>query len=282
MLPYVFTIFGFHLPTYGLLVALAFLTALALTAKLAKRNNLDSETVLNLGIYCAMAGIAGAKLMMILVDLPEYARDPRMLFSLATLQAAGIFYGGFLAALIMAWFYMRRKHLPMLATADVLAPGIALGHSIGRLGCFAAGCCWGEHTGVPWAVTFTKPEAHDLVGVPLGIPLHPTQLYEALAEAIIFLILYRLIARPHKPGAIIGLYLVLYSTVRFFCDFFRDPQQPNPFGGPFNNAQWISLGLIAVVIAVWVSKSKLKVQQVSQVGQAVPPAKSQAKGLRHP
>ena len=121
MLPYLFTIFGFHFPTYGLLVAIAFLLALALTAKLARRNNLDSETVLNLGIYCAMAGIAGAKLMMILVDLPEYARDPRLLFSLSTLQAAGIFYGGLLAALIVAWFYMRRKHLPMLATADVLA-----------------------------------------------------------------------------------------------------------------------------------------------------------------
>jgi len=256
MLPYLFTIFGVHFPTYGLLVAIAFLLALALTAKLARRNNLDSETVLNLGIYCAMAGIAGAKLMMILVDLPEYLRDPRMLFSLSTLQAAGIFYGGLLAALIVAWFYMRRKHLPMLATADVLAPGIALGHAIGRLGCFAAGCCWGAQCSLPWAVTFTRPEAHELVGVPLGVPLHPTQLYESIAEAVIFLILYFRIAKPHRPGAIIGLYLVLYSTVRFFDDFLRDPQQPNPFGGPFNTAQWISLGLIATVMAIWLVRAK--------------------------
>src|SRR5437773_10420897 len=210
MLPYLFTIFGFRLPTYGLLVALAFLTALALTARLARQSGLDSETVLNLGIYCAMAGIGGAKLFMILVDFNDYARDPRLLFSLATLQAAGIFYGGLLAALLMAYFYMRRKQLPILATADVLAPGIALGHSIGRLGCFAAGCCWGSPSKLPWAITFTKPEAHDLVGVPLGLPLHPTQLYEAIAEAIIFLTLYRLISKPHRPGAIIGLYLVLY------------------------------------------------------------------------
>jgi phosphatidylglycerol---prolipoprotein diacylglyceryl transferase len=251
MLPYLFTIFGFHLPTYGLLVAIAFLLALALTARLARRANLDSETVLNLGIYCAMAGIGGAKLMMILVDFKDYARDPSLLFSLSTLQAAGIFYGGFLAALIMAWFYMRKKNLPLLSTADVLAPGVALGHSIGRLGCFAAGCCWGLPANLPWAVTFSKPEAHDLVGVPLGVPLHPTQLYEALAEAVIFLILYRLFTRPHQPGAVIGLYVVLYSAVRFFDDFLRDPQQPNPFGGPFNNAQWISLGLIALVLGVW-------------------------------
>ncbi len=175
MLPYLFTIFGFRLPTYGLLVALAFLTALALTARLARRSGLDSETVLNLGIYCAMAGIAGAKLFMILVDFSDYARDPRLLFSLSTLQAAGIFYGGLIAALVVAYFYMRKKQLPMLATADVLAPGIALGHSIGRLGCFAAGCCWGKQAILPWAVTFTKPEAHDLVGVPLGVPLSPAR-----------------------------------------------------------------------------------------------------------
>jgi phosphatidylglycerol:prolipoprotein diacylglycerol transferase len=80
------------------------------------------------------------------------------------------------------------------------------------------------------------------------VPLHPTQLYEALAEAVIFLILYRRFSKPHQPGAIIGLYLVLYGAVRFFDDFLRDPQQPNPFGGPFNNAQWISLGLIAMVV----------------------------------
>jgi len=256
MLPYVFTIFGFHLPTYGLLVAIAFLVALALTARLARAKGLDSELVLNLGIYCAMAGIAGAKLMMILVDFNEYANNPRLLFSLSTLQAAGIFYGGLLAALVMAFFYMRSKGLPMLATADVLAPGIALGHSIGRLGCFAAGCCWGAHTDLPWAVTFTKPEAHELVGVPLGVALHPTQLYEALAEALIFLFLYWRIRKPHQPGAIIGLYLVLYSTVRFFDDFLRDPQQPNPFGGPFNNAQWISLGLIAIVVGFWLKSRR--------------------------
>jgi len=260
MLPYLFTLFGFHLPTYGLLVALAFLTALALTARLARKNGLDSETVLNLGIYCAMAGIAGAKLMMILVDFGDYARNPGMLFSLSTLQAAGIFYGGLIVALIVAYFYMRRKHLPMLATADVLAPGLALGHAIGRLGCFAAGCCWGARTSLPWAVTFTRPEAHDLVGVPLGVPLHPTQLYEAIAEAIIFVILYFRIAKPHKPGAIIGLYLVLYAAVRFFDDFLRDPQQPNPFGGPFNNAQWISLGLIATVVVIWL-KSRRRVNR---------------------
>jgi phosphatidylglycerol:prolipoprotein diacylglycerol transferase len=256
MLPYLFTIFGFHLPTYGLLVAIAYLTALAVVARIARAQGLDSELILNLGIYCAIAGIVGAKLLMILVDFGEYARNPGLLFSLSTLQAAGIFYGGLIAALATAYVYMRRHGLPILATADVLAPGAALGHAIGRLGCFAAGCCWGAHSTAAWAVTFTRPEAHELVGVPLGIPLHPTQLYESVAEAIIFVFLYRRISKPHQPGAIVGMYLVLYSTVRFFTDFLRDPQQPNPFGGPFNNAQWISLGLIAMVVVFWLKSNR--------------------------
>src|SRR5204863_1127444 len=144
-----------------------------------------------------------------------------------------------IAALGIAIWYLRKTKLPALQAADVFAPAIAVGHGIGRIGCFMAGCCWGVQCDRAWAVTFTSPEAHDLVGVPLGVPLHPTQLYEAIAEAVIFLILYRRIAKPHRPGAIIGLYLALYATVRFFDDFLRDPQQPNPFGGPFNNAQWI-------------------------------------------
>jgi phosphatidylglycerol:prolipoprotein diacylglycerol transferase len=251
MLPYVFTIFGIHVPTYGLLVALAFLTGLAVTAKLARRSGLDSERVLNLAIYCAIAGIAGAKLLMIVVEFDDYAADPSLLFSLSTIQAAGIFYGGLIAALVTAYFYMRHAKLPPLPTLDALAPGAALGHAIGRLGCFAAGCCWGSPTDLPWGVTFTNPEANALTGVPLHSALHPTQLYEALGETVIFLILLRRFGRSHRAGAVFGLYLALYAALRFVSDFARDPQQANPFGGPFNNAQWISLGLMALAAFLW-------------------------------
>ena len=251
MLPYLVTIFGFHIPTYGVMVAIAFLSAISLTGRMARRAGLNPEPVLNLGVYCAMAGIVGAKLTLILIDLPDYIRNPGQLFSLATLQAMGVFYGGFIAALLMAYVYMRKYSLPVLATADLFAPGIALGHAIGRIGCFAAGCCWGDKCTRPWAVTFTNPDAHELVGVPLNVPLHPTQLYESIAEFLILAILLVRIRRAHRPGAIIGLYLVMYSAVRFVSDFFREPQQANPFGGPFNTAQWISLGLIALVAAVW-------------------------------
>jgi phosphatidylglycerol---prolipoprotein diacylglyceryl transferase len=180
MYPEIFNVSFLH--TYGVLVAVAFLTALWLVGRLAKQRKMDVDAVTNLGIYCALSAIAGAKLMMFVVDFKYYREHPEQIFSIATLQAAGVFYGGLIAALLVSWWYMRRKGLPMLATADLFAPAIALGHGIGRLGCFAAGCCWGIACERPWAVTFTNPVANDLVGVPLGTPLHPTQLYEAIAE----------------------------------------------------------------------------------------------------
>src|SRR5205823_4158996 len=155
---------------------------------------------------------AGAKLMMFLVDIRYYLERPGEFFSLATLQAGGVFYGGLIAALGVSWWYMRKMRLPLLKTADVFAPGVALGHGIGRLGCFSAGCCWGIECHRPWAVTFTDPAANDVTGVPLNRPLHPTQLYEAFAEFLIFGILYWRIRRAHAAGEVIGLYLLLYST----------------------------------------------------------------------
>ncbi len=220
-----------------------------MVSRLSRRAGFDSNAMVNLGIYLAIAGVLGAKVLMIGLDWKYYAGHPGEIFSLATLQAGGIFYGGVLAALAVAFVYMRRKRLPALATADVFAPGLALGHAVGRLGCFAAGCCWGIPARVPWAVTFTNPESNRLVGVPLGIPLHPTQLYESAAEAIIFAVLYFRFLRPHHPGAIVGLYLVLYSIARFLVEFVRAHDEANPYYGPLVAEQWIALALMA--LGVW-------------------------------
>lgn len=241
MYPEIFHVSFLH--TYGLLVALAFLAGLWMATHLGKRAGLNTEAVTNLGIYCALAAIAGAKVMMFIVDLPYYVQHPGEILSFSTLQAGGVFYGGLIGALAVSAWYLRKTHLPVWRTADVFAPGIALGHGIGRLGCFSAGCCWGVECHLPWAVTFTNPVSNQLVGVPLGIPLHPTQLYESFAEFLIFGILYWRFARPHSPGVIISLYLVLYSTVRFIVEFFRFHEQGNLWGGPLDTSQWISLAL---------------------------------------
>jgi len=246
MFPRLFHIGSFSQSTYGVLVALAFLAALMIVSRLARRAGLNSDLVVNLGILCGISAIIGAKVMMFLIDIPYYVQNPGEIFSMATLQAGGVFYGGLIAALIASTVYIRRHHLPPLLTADVFAPGIALGHGIGRLGCFAAGCCWGRPTNLPWGVTFTNPLSQQLVGVPLGVRLHPTQLYESAAEFLIFGILYWRIQKAHAPGAIISLYLILYGTARFLVEFVRFHEQANPFSGPLNTSQWISLLFITL------------------------------------
>jgi phosphatidylglycerol:prolipoprotein diacylglycerol transferase len=251
MYPEIFHLSFLH--TYGVLVAVAFLTALWMAGRLGKEAGLDVEALTNLGAYCGLAAIAGAKLMMLVVDFRYYLEHPGEYFSLATLQAGGVFYGGLIAALAVAWWYMRKTQLPLALTADVFAPGIALGHGIGRLGCFSAGCCWGVECHLPWAVTFRNPAANELVGVPLNRPLHPTQLYEAFAEFAIFGFLYWLSRQPHAKGTIIASYLMMYSAARFVVEFFRYHEQGNLFGGPLDTSQWISLGLFALGAAWFVA-----------------------------
>ena len=151
-------------------------------------------------------------------------------------------------------------HQLMVEKGFIRPGGIVVGadsHSTtyGALGCFAAGCCWGVPTHVPWAVTFTNRVANELVGVPLDVPLHPTQLYEAFAEAAIFAVLMWRFRKPHQPGALIGLYLILYGTARFLVEFVRNHEQGNLWGGPLDTSQYISLVLVALA-AVWQMKAR--------------------------
>jgi phosphatidylglycerol---prolipoprotein diacylglyceryl transferase len=239
MLPKLFTIGSFSLPTYGLLVAIGFLAGLGIAIRLGRKAGLPSDLLTNLAIYCAIGGIAGAKLFMFLFDWQHYWQNPGEIFTLSTLQAAGVFHGGFLVAMVVAIIYIRRQHLPPLETLDCFAPGIALGHAIGRIGCFAAGCCWGSKCDLPWAVRFHSDEA---APVPLGVPLHPAQLYESAANLIIFGVLYRLFSKPHRAGEVFGSYLVIYSSARFVIEFFRNHEQGLVAG--LSLTHWIALGLL--------------------------------------
>jgi phosphatidylglycerol:prolipoprotein diacylglycerol transferase len=238
LLPKLISFGSLYLPTYGVLVALGFLAGLGVTVRLARRSGLNSELVTNLAVYVALAGLLGAKLLMIWFDWPNVS-----IFSLGFLQAAGVFQGGLILAIAVGIGYIHYNKLPLLSTLDAFAPGIALGHSIGKMGCFAAGCCWGKMTTLPWAVTFHSPDAEELTGVPLETPLHPAQLYEVLSEGLVFAFLYWRFGRAHEPGKIIGMYLVLSSALRFGIEFTRYHQQALPFGLPLSITQWISIGL---------------------------------------
>ena len=253
MYPKLIEIGTFYLPTYGVLVALGFLAGLAVTVKLGRRAGFNSELITNLAVYVALAGMLGAKIAMILFDWRDYVAEPGRILSLETLQAAGVFQGGLILALAVAYYYMKKQGLPILGASDAFAPGVAIGHAIGRLGCFAAGCCWGVECDLPWAVRFHNPVAWNLTGVPLEKDLHPTQLYESGVELLLFAFLYQRYNKPHKPGQIIGLYLVISSIMRFLIEFLRFHQQPLTLS--LSLTQWISI-LLAVAGAVILARTK--------------------------
>src|SRR5437870_6650148 len=174
--------------TYGVLLAAAYLLGLKRAMVRAEKRGLDGARVLDLGIYIIIAALVGAKLLLLVTDFNTFKNDPHELLTLA--RSGGVFYGGLIVAVGVALWYIDRVGLPLWTTCDAFAPGIALGHVVGRMGCFFAGCCYGRPTTVPWAITFRDPFAAANVGTPLNIPLHPTQLYEAGAElAILFALL---------------------------------------------------------------------------------------------
>src|SRR5881392_2543457 len=175
--------------TYGVLLAAAYLLGLQFALVRARKRNLDANRVMDLGIYIIISALIGAKLLLLVPDFQTFKNNPAELFNL--LREGGVFYGGLLVAVTVALFYIRRVGLPLWTTCDVFAPGIALGHVIGRFGCLFAGCCYGKAVAAPhwWTVTFTDPFAAANVGTPLGVPLYPTQIFEAGAELMILIVL---------------------------------------------------------------------------------------------
>jgi phosphatidylglycerol:prolipoprotein diacylglycerol transferase len=231
--------------TYGVLLAAAYLLGLQLALTRAKTRGLDPTRVMDLGIYIIISALVGAKLLLLATDFQTFKTNPAELFNL--LREGGVFYGGLIVAVTVALWYIRRVGLPLWTTCDVFAPGIALGHVIGRFGCFFAGCCFGKPTNVPWAITFKDPFAAANVGTPLNVPLHPTQLYEAAAELVILLFLLTTENTGRKfPGRTFWLYMLLYAISRYIIEFYRGDERGSV--GPFSTSQFISLLLVPLAV----------------------------------
>lgn len=247
MYPRLFELGPITVYTYGVLLAAAYLLGLKLAMTRAAARGLDATRVLDLGIYIIISALVGAKLLLLITDFKTFTAEPRELLTLA--RSGGVFYGGLILAVIVALWYIRRVGLPLWTTCDVFAPGVALGHVVGRFGCLFAGCCFGKPTTLPWGITFTDPFAASNVGTPLGIPLHPTQLYEAGAE---LLILAFLLATERKgryfPGRTFWLYMLLYAISRFIIEFYRGDERGAV--GMFSTSQFISIVLIPLSIGM--------------------------------
>ena len=252
MHPILFQLGPVTIYTYGVLVAAGVLLALWYARRQAPRVGLNASRVWNIGIYMVFGALIVSKLWLLASDWSFYAANPGEIFSMATLQSAGTFYGGMVGAIATLGFYSYFERMPMLTLLDTFAAAAPLAHAIGRLGCFAAGCCYGRPTSLPWGVTFSSNAAGELAGTPLHTPLHPTQLYEAAAEFLNFLLLIWLGARQRFTGQMVGTYLILYGIERGTIELFRgDPGRNLMFHGNISLMQVVSLGLILAGAFLW-------------------------------
>ena len=254
MYPEIFHIGSFPINTYGVFLAIAFLCAILVAVRLGARDGLPRERIYDLSLWMLLGGLIGSKILMLFTE-PEYRDHPLQLLSLDFLRSGGVFYGGLIGAVLTGYFLMKRYKLPWWKTADACAPGIAIGNFFGRQGCFAAGCCWGKPTSLPWGVKFTEL-GHQITGVPTDVYLHPTQLYESFAMLIVFLFLLWMHKRKRFSGQVILLYALLYSVVRFAIEFVRDDPRGDIFGlttlTGLSTSQMISLvvGIAAAVVLI--------------------------------
>jgi len=278
MMPYLFEtrLFGWEvaLPTYGSILALSFLLALWVALRQARRVGVESGIVTDLWILSLISGVLGAKITLYLIDLDYYLANPGAIFR--TLLSAGVFYGGLLAAIGVCLIFVRRRGLSTWLVGDILAPAIILGQAAGRWGCFAAGCCYGAPASVPWAVTFTNPKAHDLTGVPLGAPLHPSQVYLSLADLVLFGILLIVASRKKFQGQVFLLYLILYAVLRGTLEMFRGDDRGSIAGLSTSQAISIVVGLTAIVLYVWRARSASRSEIEAERGRAGRPRRKEA------
>ncbi len=246
------------LHSYGLLLAFAFLSATALLGRLAAREQVPRSRAWDLAFVVILSSLLGAKLLMVLDNFDYYISQPSRFMSLEFWQAGGAYFGGLMGAILGSyWYISRSSDLNFAVMADAAAPAIALGQTIGRLGCFGAGCDYGKPTSQPWGVTFTSEYANQNVGVPLNIALHPTQLYESIGAFLLFFILLRIHARRRFKGQVFATYLMGYGLLRFANEFFRgDRVRGLLFEGQVSTHQLIAVGLVLAALIIFYSARK--------------------------
>jgi phosphatidylglycerol:prolipoprotein diacylglycerol transferase len=244
---------------YGLMIAMGFVIGVFLAAHQAKKEGINPDRVLDLGVYMLLTAIVGSRFLFVLTDLHAFAARPLDAFALW--KGGLVFYGGLLAAVPVGIWYLKKHELPVWKTTDIMAPSIALGQAFGRLGCFSAGCCYGAPTSGPFSVIFTDP--HSLA--PLGVPLFPTQLMEATGNLAIFCALL-LVRRSKKfDGQLFWLYVLFYAVLRFIIEFFRgDAIRGVYFGNSISTSQIIAICMFLLAGVMLWRLSKKNVQMNTQ------------------
>ena len=237
-----FTIHG-----YGLIIAIGVIAAYIVAEKRAAKVGLDPEALFGLTICAVVTGLAGAKLLFYILDIRQILENPRLLLDVSN---GFVVYGGIITGVICVFLYCRIKKLPFLRYADIMLPSVALGQGFGRIGCFLAGCCYGEETSCPVHIVFTHSDY-----APNGVALIPTQLYSSALNFLNFIVLSWIAAKSKKPGTATICYLLFYSIGRFVIEFFRGDLIRGSVG-PLSTSQFISIFVAAAAVVLLVVLSR--------------------------
>ena len=223
------------------MMALAFLAGLWTATRRARRENIASERIADVTFWLMAGAILGARVVYVTTYWKqEFANQPFK--EVFMIQHGGlVYYGGLIGAILAGVIYIRRQKMPFWKTADVFAPSIALGSVFGRVGCLLNGCCYGRACDLTWAITFTNPDANKYSGTPLGIPLHPTEIYDALLNLVLYCFLAWLFRRKRFDGQIFATYLILYAVFRSVVEYFRGDYPIDHIHAGLTSAQLVSV-----------------------------------------
>jgi len=274
--PVLFTVHAFSrdfaLHSYGVAIAVAFLVAIFVGTRPAARSGEDPDKVRDLCFWLLVSSLVGARLVFLVTNIPDYARLCREEHdcwrALRVWEGGLVFYGGFFAALGVAVYFTRRHAMNFWRTADILAPSVALGHFFGRLGCFAAGCCWGKEASgaaLHWAARFPAESLafQDYVarralpdGAEVTPPLHPVQLYEAFGELALFFALSLLGRRKRWDGQVLVAWLLGYAALRFVVELYRGDAVRKFVAAGLSTSQAIAVAAALFGCALWWWRSR--------------------------
>jgi phosphatidylglycerol:prolipoprotein diacylglycerol transferase len=263
MHPIAFQLGSLTIRWYGIMMAIAFIAGLWTATRRARRENISAETIADVTLWLMIGSILGARIVYVATYWKtEFADQP--ISEIFMVQHGGlVYYGGLIGASVAGFIYLQWKKLPLWKIADIFAPSIALGSVFGRIGCLMNGCCYGRACSMPWAITFTDPVARNTSGTPLGVPLHPTEIYDGLLNLILYFFLAWLFRHKKFDGQVFSTYLIIYAIFRSIAEYFRGDYPPDHVHFQFGltSAQLVSVPIFitGLIFALVLSqKTKLK------------------------
>ncbi len=237
--PVAFSIGSFDIHWYGVFVAIGFLAGLWTAGRRGLIHGLHIEQTADLGPWIIVGALIGARSLYVISYWDDDFAGKSLLNIFKIRQGGLVFYGGFIGAVLSTILYTRLKKVPLWKIADAYAPSIALGHAFGRLGCLMTGCCYGKVCSLPWGITFPK----DHISHPHVV--HPTQIYEAGLNLILYIALAYLYRRKKFEGQVFAVYLLSYAVLRAFVESFRGDYADHNIEGFLTPGQQIGIAIFA-------------------------------------